>query len=65
MTKKITDGGLESFFVGKQVSGIISERDYVCKVALLGKASKDTTVRLFSPLKYCKYYSSWTDRDST
>ncbi|CAN0507181.1 unnamed protein product, partial [Scytosiphon promiscuus] len=29
---------------GKQVSGIISERDYVCKVALLGKHSKDTKV---------------------
>lgn len=28
-----------------KVSGIISERDYVCKIALLGKASKDTTVR--------------------
>ncbi|CAM9398278.1 unnamed protein product, partial [Hapterophycus canaliculatus] len=27
------------------VSGIISERDYVCKIALLGKASKDTTVK--------------------
>lgn len=27
-----------------KVSGIISERDYVCKIALLGKASKDTTV---------------------
>lgn len=29
-----------------KVSGIISERDYVCKIALLGKASKDTTVSL-------------------
>eukprot|EP00904_Undaria_pinnatifida_P000859 jgi/Undpi1/10774/HiC_scaffold_29.g13222.m1 len=27
------------------VSGIISERDYVCKVALLGKHSKDTKVK--------------------
>lgn len=27
-----------------QVSGIITERDYVCKIALLGKQSKETKV---------------------
>ncbi len=44
---------LAFFFVDdEKVSGIISERDYVCKIALLGKASKDTTVSLRSILRF-------------
>ena len=30
------------------ISGVVSERDYVCKIALLGKTSKDTTVKEIS-----------------
>lgn len=30
-----------------QVSGIITERDYVCKIALDGRQSKDTKVLYF------------------
>lgn len=31
-----------------KISGVISERDYVCKVALLGKKSKDCIVKEIS-----------------
>jgi len=31
-----------------KISGVVSERDYVCKIALLGKTSKDTTVKEIS-----------------
>ncbi len=30
------------------MTGIISERDYICKVALLGKTSKETPIREIS-----------------
>ena len=30
--------------IGK-ISGVVSERDYVCKIALLGKTSKETKVK--------------------
>jgi CBS domain-containing protein len=30
------------------MSGVVSERDYICKVALLGKTSKDTPVKEIS-----------------
>ena len=28
-----------------KISGVVSERDYVCKIALLGKTSKETKVK--------------------
>ena len=31
-----------------KISGVVSERDYVCKIALLGKTSKETTVKEIS-----------------
>mmetsp|Transcript_22955 Transcript_22955/g.55337 ORF Transcript_22955/g.55337 Transcript_22955/m.55337 type:complete len:191 (-) Transcript_22955:94-666(-) len=31
-----------------KISGVVSERDYVCKIALLGKTSKVTTVKEIS-----------------
>lgn len=48
----------------EKVSGIISERDYVCKIALLGKASKDTTVRLtlMQTHRFCGYFRRSTTR---
>jgi len=27
------------------ISGVVSERDYVCKIALLGKTSKEVSVK--------------------
>jgi CBS domain-containing protein len=30
------------------MTGIVSERDYICKVALLGKTSKDTPIKEIS-----------------
>lgn len=35
---------IRAYETGK-ISGVVSERDYVCKIALLGKTSKDTTVK--------------------
>lgn len=37
-----------SFIVTGKLSGVVSERDYVTKIALLGKKSKDTTVKQIS-----------------
>lgn len=47
--------------IGK-ISGVVSERDYVCKIALLGKTSKETKVKgmsclfLLSDLSDCAIY---------
>lgn len=30
------------------MTGIISERDYICKIALLGRTSRDTTIKEIS-----------------
>eukprot|EP00591_Stephanopyxis_turris_P001268 CAMPEP_0195523620 /NCGR_PEP_ID=MMETSP0794_2-20130614/22897_1 /TAXON_ID=515487 /ORGANISM="Stephanopyxis turris, Strain CCMP 815" /LENGTH=150 /DNA_ID=CAMNT_0040653647 /DNA_START=92 /DNA_END=544 /DNA_ORIENTATION=+ len=41
-------GALVTVDAGGNVSGVMSERDYVCKVALLGRTSKDTIVKEIS-----------------
>jgi CBS domain-containing protein len=54
--KLMADQGIGALLVmeGKQIVGIVSERDYARKVALLGRASRDTPVRtiMTSPVMY-------------